>query len=127
MRSSRIASRTTPVPPVNEDDLLDLVAEGRSALAAPAIERVHAALTVLPKLVDALDRVALYQVELRQVRVDLTDAVKRLRDEVREAQKMHPEVTYRSAQVRKAMGDVNDILDRLDRLLYDGKEHGRPG
>lgn len=100
------------------DDLLDLVAEGRAALAAPAIERVHACLVALPKLVDALERVALYQTELRDVRNDLTAAVAILREEVRKAQALHPEVTYRSAQVRQALTKVTEILDRMERLIF---------
>lgn len=104
---------------MDEAALLDLVAEGKHALAAPAFERVHLCLVVLPRLVEALDRVALYQVELRQVRVDLTAAVRHLREEVWAAQKKHPEVTYRVAHVQKAMSDVHAILDRLDRLLYE--------
>ena len=109
---------------VNDDDLLGLVKEGRQALAAPAFDRVHLALVVLPKLVDALDRVALYQVELRQVRVELTAAVRTLREEVWEAQKQHPQVTYRAAHVQKAMTEVNRILDKLDTMLYEDG-HGR--
>lgn len=103
--------------PIRED-LFDLVSEGRAALAAPAIERVHACLVVLPKLVDALERVALYQTELKDVRKDLSTAVGTLREEVRKAQELHPEVTYRSAQVRQALNKVTEILDRLDRLIY---------
>lgn len=88
-------------------------------MAAPAVERVHACLTVMPKLVDALDRVALYQTELRDVRLDLTTAVRNLREEVWKAQKLHPDVTYRSAQVHAALGRVNLVLDRLDRLIFE--------
>lgn len=104
-------------------DLLDLIAEGRAALAAPSIERVSMALTVLPKLVTALDRVARYQVELRQVRHDLTVAVRKLREEVWAAQKLHPEVTYRSAQIHAALVKVNEILLKLDRLVFMEEAH----
>jgi hypothetical protein len=73
----------------------------------------------MPKLVEALDRVSLYQTELRDVRSDLTAAVRQLREEVWKAQKLHPEVTYRSAQVHAALIRVNEILDRLDRLIFE--------
>jgi hypothetical protein len=109
---------------VADDDLLDLVAEGRAALAAPSIQRVHACLTVLPRLVDALDRVALYQLELREIRQSLTTKVRKLREEVWAAQKMHPEVTYRSAQVQQAIQAIGADLDRLDRLLFQATDHG---
>lgn len=102
----------------DREDLFDLVAEGRAALAAPAVERVHACLVVLPKIVEALDRVAMYQLEMRDVRKELTIAIGKLREEVRQAQAMHPEVTYRSAQVRLALVNVTQILDKLDRLIY---------
>lgn len=103
----------------SHEELFDLVAEGHAAMAAPAIERVHACLMVMPKLVDALDRVSLYQTELRDVRTDLTTAVRTLREEVWKAQKQHPEVTYRSAQVHAALKKVNEVLDRLDRLIFE--------
>lgn len=87
-------------------------------MSAPIHERVSRTFEVMPRMIDALDRVARYQVELRQVRIDLTTAVRKLREEVWTAQKMHPEVTYRSAQVHAAMQQVNTIIDRLQRLLY---------
>lgn len=101
-----------------DTSLVDLLAEGHAALDAPPIARVSNALTVLPRLVEALDRVALYQTELRDVRMQLTEAVKVFREAVWSAQKQHPEVTYKSAQVQKALGDVNVLLDRLDRLIF---------
>lgn len=103
--------------------LLDLVAEGREALAAPAMQRVHACLVVLPKLVDALDRVAQQQEQLREIRRSLTVKVGRLRAEVHAAQKMHPEATYRSGLVQRAIREIADDLNRLDGMLSDGA-HG---
>lgn len=100
------------------EELLDLVSEGYAALAAPAIERVHACLTVLPRIVEALDRVSRYQTELRDVRSDLTAAVRHLREEVWKAQKVNPEATYRAAHVHAALKKVTEVLDRLDRLIY---------
>jgi hypothetical protein len=102
-------------------ELFDLVAEGHAALAAPVFERVSLALAVLPKLVAALDRVALYQHEMREIRSELTLAVRKLREEVWEAQKTHPEVTYRSAKVHAALVRVNEILGKLDRLIFTGE------
>lgn len=102
-----------------DTELRDLLVEGHAALDAPAVARVSNALTVLPRLVEALDRVALYQTELRDVRAQLTQAVRTFRDAVLLAQKQHPEVTYKSAQVQKALSEVNMLLDRLDRLIFN--------
>jgi len=109
---------------VNESDLLALVARGRRALAAHPFERVHEALTVLPDLVNALDDMARFHVELSGIRKELTMAVGKLREEVRIAQQKHPEVTYRSAHVQAAMRHVTAILDRLDNLLSEAGGHG---
>lgn len=103
-----------------DGELLDLVQEGRHALAAPAVERVSNALTVLPKLVDALDRVCAYQTELRDVRGELTVAVRAFREAVWKAQKAHPEVTFHSGDVHKTLMRVSTLLGRLDRLLHTG-------
>lgn len=99
-------------------DLLDLLAEGQAALAQPVMSRVSAVLTVAPLLVDALDRVCQYQVELRDTRRELTVAVREFREAVWEAQKAHPEVTYRAAHVQTTLRRVSELLDRLDRLIH---------
>mgnify|MGYP003503739919 FL=1 len=94
-----------------------MLAEGKAALRSHTFERVSNALTVLPKLVNALDRVALYQVELRDVRKELTKAVRALRTAIWAAQRMHPEITYGGANVQKHMTHLLELLDRADRLL----------
>lgn len=101
-----------------DNELIDLVSEGRAAMAAPIQGRVSACFEVLPRLVDALDRVATYQTELRQVRSDLTAAVRNLRVEVWKAQKVNPECTYNNANVHAALVKVNEILAKLDRLIF---------
>lgn len=106
-----------PRPPI-DTDLLDLVAEGHAALAQPAVARVSAVLTIAPLLVDALDRVCQYQVELRDTRRELTVAVRAFREAVWDAQKAHPEVTYRAAHVQTTLRRVSELLDRLDRLIH---------
>lgn len=99
-------------------ELCDLLAEGKAALQSSPIERVSNALTVLPKLVNALDRVALYQVGLRDVRKDLTKAVRALRSEIWASQRMHPEVTYGAGRIQSHLTHLLELLDRADRLLH---------
>lgn len=99
-------------------ELCDLVAEGHAALAAPTFQRVSEALTVLPKLVDALDRCCVYQTELRDVRHELTAAVRSFREAVWEAQRQHPGVTFQNGRVHLELSKLNELLSRLDRLLY---------
>ena len=105
--------------PIPDDlELLDLVAEGRNALAAPATERVHATLKVLPPLVHALDRVAQYQHDVRTLRFELVQALRTFREAVWDAQKRHPEVTHNAAKVHRALADLTILLDRLAALLH---------
>lgn len=101
-----------------DNELIDLVSEGRAAMAAPIQSRVSACFEVLPRLVDALDRISLYQTELRHVRSDLTAAVRKLREEVWKAQKVNPDCTYNNANVHAALIKVNEILGKLDRLIF---------
>lgn len=105
----------TQAPP----DLAGLVRQGRTAMAAPLAERVHACLSVLPLLVEALDYVATRQAQLREIRAELTMAVRELREKVWEAQRTDPNVTYMNANVHRALLRVNQVLDRLDKVLTE--------
>ena len=97
--------------------LLDLVERGHYALAAAPVERVHAALTVLPELVSALDRVCQDRHEYRQLRLDLTRAVREFREAVWDVQRQHLHVTYNAAAVQRALDRVNRLLLQLDEVL----------
>lgn len=117
-----------PPPRLREEDmaLLDLQAETREALAARPTERVSRALTVLPHLMAFVDHVCLYRHDFHAVRAELTAAVRHFREAVWEAQKMHPEVTYRSAQVHAALNAMNPLIDRLERLLHSDPAPSEP-
>lgn len=108
------------IPP--DLELVDLVAEGQAALAAPTVARVSEALLILPKLVDALDRVCRYQLELRDVRLELTAAVRSFRQAVWEAQRQHPGVTFQNGRVHLELSKMNELLDRIDRLIHTSGE-----
>lgn len=99
-------------------ELCDLLAEGKAALRSSPIERVSNALTVLPRLVDALDRCCLYQTELRDVRKELTVAMRALRTEIWAAQRVHPDLTFRGGHVQKHLAHLLELLDRAERLLH---------
>lgn len=101
-----------------DDELDALLSEARHALAAPPFERVSRALTVLPKLVNALDRVAQTCYEFSTVRSQLTFTVRTMREQVWEAQRMHPEVTFNAAAVHRTMLSLVAQLDALALLLH---------
>lgn len=100
------------------EDILDLVADGRAALAEPDIRRPRACMIVLPKIVDALERAGLYKVEILSVKADLATVVKDLREAVVKATASHFDVPGRAKEVKQALNQVPPILDRLDRLVY---------
>lgn len=106
---------------MTDQELNELVGEAQQALAAPTHERVSRCFDVLPRMVDALDRVALYQHELREVRTELTAAVRAMREEVWKAQKIDPDLTFNGAKIAASLGAVKGLLDKLDRLI-----HGAP-
>jgi len=91
--------------------------QGKAALRAAPRDRVHEALTVLPLLVADLDRVCLYQTELRDIRAELTVQVGEFRSLVRQVQRRHPDVTYRAAAVEKAARDIDHLLGRISELI----------
>lgn len=103
-------------------ELCDLLAEGKAALRSSPFERVSNCLTVLPKLVVALDRVSLYQTELRDVRAELTKAMRGLREEIWTAQKTEPGSTYRRAHIQKHLARMLELIDTADRLIHTSGE-----
>src|SRR5688500_15070997 len=103
---------------VEWEDLLDLVAEGREALAQPDNRRPTACVDVLPKIVDALERVALYKVEIIAVKAELASVIAALRDAVTTAQASQFSSVARTLDVKKALSQVPLILDKIDRLVY---------
>ena len=106
------------LPASSDAELCDLLAEGKAALTSSPFERVSNALTVLPKLVGALDRVCRYQTELRDVRAELTIAMRGLRTEIWAAQRINPDDNYRGAHVQKHLTHMLELIDRADRLLH---------
>lgn len=104
-----------PIPQgCDDNELHELVSAGNWALAAPPLERVSAALTVLPKLVDALDRMCQRHAELRPLRLELTRAVREFREAVWDVQRRHREVTYDAAAIQKCLHKVDDLLHQLE-------------
>ena len=104
---------------IRDDELYDLVTEGRSALAAPTFEKVSATLDVFPRMLDALDRLSRHTEALRAVRTDLTIAVHQFREEVWNVQKAHPEVTYRAAHIHASTRHISAIIDRLEAIINE--------
>jgi len=100
-----------------EKELRAHLEQGRAALSAPSHERVHAALTVLPLLVADLDRVALYQTELKDVRAELTRLVGDFRRIVWDQMRVDPDATHSGAAVQKAAREIDRLLGRISELL----------
>ena len=102
---------------MTDTDLRRHLEQGKAALKAPARERVHAALTVLPLLVADLDRVALYRTELLDVRAELTRLVGDFRRVVWDAMKADPGATHNGAAIQKAAREIDRLLGRISELL----------
>lgn len=99
------------------DELRRNVEQGRAALRAGPKDRVAEALVILPKLVADLDRVCLYQTEIADVRAELTRQVDAFRQLAWNVQRMHPEVTYKGAEVQRAAKEIDRLLSRITELL----------
>lgn len=94
-----------------------LVSDARHALAMPYHLRPGACLAVMPELIHALDQVSLLEFELSRIRIDLTKAVRELRDRIAEANRTFFKQAEAERHVYNAVLAVNDCLDRLDEIL----------
>lgn len=95
------------------DTLRKHLEQGRAALAADPVDRVHAALTVLPLLVEDLNRLCAQDASLRELRADLLEKVTDFRVLVRQVQGEHPEVTFKSGHVQRAARELDAVLGKL--------------
>lgn len=102
---------------MTDDSLRKHLEQGRAALDAEPHERVHMALTVLPLLVADLDRVAMYQAELRDVRKELTRLVGDFRRIVWDQMRTDPCATHNGAAIQKAAREIDRLLGRISELL----------
>lgn len=105
-----------------DTELDELLEEARLALVAPPHERVHRTLVVVPKLVNALDRAATARLQLRTARAQLTFTVRRMREQVWAAQRLHPEVTFDAGRIHRTMVSLAAQLDQLAQLLAGGQD-----
>lgn len=101
------------IPP----NLLELVSDARHALALPYQMRAAECLRIMPELIHALDQVSLLEFELTRVRVDLTRAVRILRERIAEANRTFFKQAAAERHVYDAVLAVNDCLDRLDEII----------
>lgn len=96
---------------------MQLVTDARTALALPYQQKCAECVRVMPALIEALEQVGTLEYELVAIRVNLTKAVRELRDRIAEANRTF----FKSAQAERHVYDavlaVNDCLDRLDELL----------
>lgn len=101
------------------EGLKQLVEKGKEALHAKfAPDRVTLALAVMPLLVNALDQIVKREDKVLALRMELTAAVRELREQVWAAQKMHPEVTFANAHIYRILREINGILVKIDRELF---------
>lgn len=98
-------------------NIFELVSDARHALALPYQQRAVECIRIMPLLIDALDQVSLLEFELTRIRVDLTRAVRTLREKLDEAKRTHFGRAQAERHVYDAVLAVNDCLDRLDEIL----------
>lgn len=98
-------------------NIFELVTEARTALSLPYQQKAAECIRVMPLLIEALDQVSLLEFELTRIRVDLTRAVRNLRERLDEAKRTHFGRNKAEQHVYDAVLQVNDCLDRLDEIL----------
>lgn len=99
--------RGTPAPSLK--DLGALIAEGRRAIGAPMRDRADELARVMPRLVVALERIAVKQIEVARLRLELQQALAELRNALE-----CDDPT--GAHVQR----INTLLDRLEGTLRYG-------
>lgn len=90
-------------------------------LAPTSKEKAAACMVALPDLVREVEQIAMYHTEIQDTFRTLKEYVEAFLSDVRKAQKMHPEVTYLSGQVRQALKRIEELLERMSRLHFQAK------
>lgn len=103
---------------MSDAELDELLAEAHSVVNDRSVARVSRTLEVLPRMLTALDRVVLYRRELSDTRIELTQAVRRMREAVWALQKSDPGITLGAAHIEREVHVIRRLLDRIDRLLH---------
>lgn len=89
----------------------------RAALKARPHEKVSLVLEQMPALVDRLERVQLYQTEIRDLSEKLTNTGAKLQRLIWDGMKVNPDVTFNGAGIRKLLRELEDVLAQIARLL----------
>jgi hypothetical protein len=90
-------------------DLRALIAEGRRALHGPVGDRAEECMRVMPHIVAALERVAVRQLEITDIRADLKSALSEL----------HDAMAY-NRPTAEPVQRINTLLDRLEGAMQHG-------
>lgn len=98
-------------------NLFELISEARLAISLPYQQKCSECIRVMPQIIEAMEQVALLEYELTTIRVDLTKAVRELRDSLDEARRTHFGRQQAERHVYDAVMKVSDCLDRLDELI----------
>lgn len=98
-------------------ELREQLERARQALRAKPQEKVLLVLQQMPALVARLERVQLYQTELGDLRTELAADVAKLQELVWDGMRLHPEATYRAAEIRKAAKEIDRVLKRISDLV----------
>jgi hypothetical protein len=85
----------------------------REAMRAPAYQKVSLVLAEMPGLVDRLERVDLYQTEIRDLRKELVERVLDFQNLVRDEMRKHPGTTYANAHIARAANAIDHVLSRI--------------
>lgn len=91
------------------DDLSNLIAESRKALALPVKDRANECARVLPEVVIALEKIAAKQYRMARLRSDLQVAVDDLR----------MKALRKESDIEPIVIRVNSILDKIEETIND--------
>lgn len=89
----------------------------RAALKARPHEKVSLVLEQMPALVERLERVQLYQTEIRDLREQLVADVAKLQRLIWEGMRVDPDATHNGAEIRNAAREIDRVLARISELV----------
>lgn len=89
----------------------------RAALRAKPHEKVSLVLEQMPALVQRLERVQLYQTEIRDLREKLVAEVSKLQRLIWDAMRENPDQPHNGGPIRKAAAEIDRVLAKIADLV----------
>lgn len=101
----------------DQAELREQLERARAALKAKPQDKVFLVLQQMPALVERLERVQLYQTEIRDLRERLVAEVAKLQKLIWDEMRDHPDQTHHGGPIRKSAMEIDRVLAKISELV----------